>query len=128
MFRIIIHLPLFLHILSYAFSLLYTFYVSFLSSLFLINLCFTLRHTEKNVFYNVKNCELLGIYAASSANSLTLSCRTTYIYIYIYIYMSYRTANLQMLHFIYYSTNIHTEYFKHAARSPFFLFKMPFIS
>ena len=34
--------------------------------------------------------------------------------------MSYRTANLQMLHFIYYSTNIHTEYFKHAAHSPFF--------
>jgi len=27
-----------------------------------------------------------------------------------------------------YSTNIHTEYFKHAALSPFFLFKMPFIS
>ena len=45
--------------------------------------------------------------------------------------MSYRTANLQMLHFIYYSTNIlvRTEYFKHAAHSPFFsLFKMPFIS
>ena len=34
--------------------------------------------------------------------------------------MSYRTANLQMLHFIYYSTNKRTEYFKHAARSPFF--------
>ena len=34
--------------------------------------------------------------------------------------MSYRTANLQMLHFIYYSTNIRTEYFKHAANSPFF--------
>ena len=34
--------------------------------------------------------------------------------------MSYRTANLQMLHFIYYSTNICTEYFKHAAHSPFF--------
>ena len=33
--------------------------------------------------------------------------------------MSYHTANLQMLHFIYYSTNIHTEYFKHAAHSPF---------
>ena len=33
--------------------------------------------------------------------------------------MSYRTANLQMLHFIYYSTNISTEYFKHAAHSPF---------
>ena len=43
--------------------------------------------------------------------------------------MSYRTANLQMLHFIYYSTNICTEYFKRAAHSPFFfLFKMPFIS
>ena len=34
--------------------------------------------------------------------------------------MSYRTANLQMLHFIYYSTYIRTEYFKHAAHSPFF--------
>ena len=34
--------------------------------------------------------------------------------------MSYRTANLQMLHFIYYSTNIRTEYFKHAANFPFF--------
>jgi alpha-mannosidase len=27
----------------------------------------------------------------------------------------YRTANLQTLHFKYYSTNIRTEYFKHAA-------------
>ena len=34
--------------------------------------------------------------------------------------MSYRTTNLQILHFIYYSTNIRTEYFKHAAHSPFF--------
>ena len=34
--------------------------------------------------------------------------------------MSYRTANLQMLHFIYYSTNIRTEHFKHVAHSPFF--------
>ena len=34
--------------------------------------------------------------------------------------MSYSNANLQMLHFIYYSTNIRTEYFKHAAHSPFF--------
>ena len=34
--------------------------------------------------------------------------------------MSYRTANLQMLHFIYYSTNILTEYFKRASHSPFF--------
>ena len=30
-----------------------------------------------------------------------LSRLMTYIYIYIYIYMSFRTANLQMLHFIY---------------------------
>ena len=34
--------------------------------------------------------------------------------------MSYRTANFQMLHFIYYSTNIPTKYFKLAAHSPFF--------
>ena len=34
--------------------------------------------------------------------------------------MSYHTANLQMLLFIYYSTNIRTEYFKHAAHSPYF--------
>ena len=32
---------------------------------------------------------------------LTFSRLMTYIYIYIYIYMLYRTANLQMLHFIY---------------------------
>ena len=51
---------------------------------------------------------------SNSPHTLTLSCRTTY------IYMSYRTANLQMLHFIYYSKNIRTEYFKHAAHSPFF--------
>ena len=31
-----------------------------------------------------------------------------------------RTATLQMLHFIYFSANISTEYFKHAAHSPFF--------
>jgi hypothetical protein len=32
-----------------------------------------------------------------------------------------RTATLQMLHFIYiFSTNISTEYFKHAAHSPLF--------
>ena len=34
--------------------------------------------------------------------------------------MSYSTANLQKLHFIYYSTNRRTEYFKHAAHSVFF--------
>ena len=56
---------------------------------------------------------------------LTFSRRMTY----IYIYMSYHTANLQMLRFIYiyiyiyiyiHSTNICTEYFKHAAHSPLF--------
>jgi hypothetical protein len=31
-----------------------------------------------------------------------------------------RTATLQMLHFIYFLTNISTENFKHAAHSPFF--------
>ena len=36
--------------------------------------------------------------------------------------MSYSNANLQMLHFIYYSTNTRTEYFKHAAHSQFFFF------
>ena len=34
--------------------------------------------------------------------------------------MSYRTANLQKLHFFIYSTSIRTEYFKHAAHSLFF--------
>ena len=34
--------------------------------------------------------------------------------------MSYPSANLQILNSIYYSTNIRTEYFKHAAHSPFF--------
>ena len=37
--------------------------------------------------------------------------------------MSYRTANLQMLHFIYLFnkyTYVRTEYFKQAAHSPFF--------
>ena len=34
--------------------------------------------------------------------------------------MSYHTANLQMLHFVYYSTNMRMEYLKHAAQSPFF--------
>jgi hypothetical protein len=33
--------------------------------------------------------------------TLTLSRLTKYIYIYIYIYMTYRTANLQTLHFKY---------------------------
>jgi hypothetical protein len=55
------------------------------------------------------------------ACDLTLCRRTTYIY----------TAPLSSRRRIFYiySTNIHTEYFKHAAHSPFFfsLFKMPFL-
>jgi hypothetical protein len=45
------------------------------------------------------------------------------------VYIS-RTAQLTSRRYILniYSTNILTEYFKHAAHSPFFLFKMPFIS
>jgi hypothetical protein len=45
---------------------------------------------------------------------LTFKNRASYIY-------DGRTATLQMLHFIYiFSTNISTEYFKHAAHFPFF--------
>ena len=89
------------------------------------------KHGQKLQLNCVYHCFLkcneyiAGIYShLHKMICLTFSCRTTYIYIYIsisiYIYMSYRTANLQMLHFIYYSTNIRTEYFKHAAHSPFF--------
>ena len=49
-------------------------------------------------------------------------------YVCMYVCMSYPTANLQMLHFIYYSTNIRTEYFKHAAHSPFFSLQNAVIS
>jgi len=55
--------------------------------------------------------------------SLTFSRLMTYIY--IYIYMSYSTANLQMLHFIY-LFNKYTYWILDTLR--FFLFKMPFIS
>ena len=40
--------------------------------------------------------------------------------------MSYRTTNLQMLHFIYYLTNTLTEYFKHAEHTPFFSLRNAF--
>ena len=62
---------------------------------------------------------------------LTFSRLMTHIYIYIYIYIYMPTAPLTSRCCILYiySTNISTEYFKHAAHSPFFfLFKMPFIS
>ena len=43
-------------------------------------------------------------------------------------YGSYRTANFQTCILYIYSTNISTEYFKHAIYSPFFSFKMQFVS
>ena len=53
--------------------------------------------------------------------SLTFSRLMTYMYIYIYIYI-YRTAPLTSRCCILYIylTNARTEYFKHAAHSPFF--------
>ena len=55
------------------------------------------------------------------------------IYIYIYVCVcvcvcltAAQTSRRYILDI--YSTNIHTKYFKHAAYSPSFLFKMPFIS
>ena len=52
---------------------------------------------------------------------LTFSCLMIYIYIYIYIYVC-RSAPLTSRSCILYiySTNTRTEYFKHAAHSPFF--------
>jgi hypothetical protein len=47
---------------------------------------------------------------------LTFKNRASYIY-------EGRTATLQMLYFIYFLTNISTEYFKHAAHSLFFFSK-----
>ena len=66
---------------------------------------------------NIRGNETQVIRSCSMQNTPTLLGRLRYD---IHIYMSYRTANLQMLHFIYYSTNIRKEYFKHAAYSPFF--------
>ena len=53
----------------------------------------------------------------------------THTHTHIYIYIC-RTAQLTSRPCILniYSTNILTEYFKYATHSPFFLFKMPFIS
>ena len=62
---------------------------------------------------------------------LTLWRLTIYIYVCVCVCVCVcRTAQLTSRRCILniYSTNILTEYFKHAAYSPFFLFKMPFIS
>ena len=92
---------------------------SLLESLFTIIIIFKGKVSLNTCQSNKKPPISLQI-AEHSLISLTLSCRMIYIYIYIYIYISYRTANLHMLNFIYYSTNIRTEYFKHAAHYPFF--------
>jgi hypothetical protein len=58
----------------------------------------------------------LGSNGPHSTSHLTLSPLMSY------IYSTYRTANLQTLHFIY----LVTKYFKHAAHSPFFSFQNAF--
>jgi hypothetical protein len=81
---------------------------------------------------NVTHSLILGfvspciiIYSNKSTNqthqSLSfIACRLTFKNRVSYI-SDGRTATLQMLHFIYiFSTNVSTEYFKHAAHSPFF--------
>ena len=72
-----------------------------------INLKFLLRNI-KNVFPCVVLLHLFYI------------CQLTFKNLVSYI-QDGRTTTLQMVHFIYiFSTNISTEYFKHAAHSPFF--------
>jgi hypothetical protein len=56
---------------------------------------------------------------AASLLPLTFSCLMTYIYIYIYICCTALLTSRRCILYIY-STNIHTEYFKHAAHSLFF--------
>jgi hypothetical protein len=63
------------------------------------------------------------IASAETIFALTFKNRASYIY---------RTG-LQLpsrccILYIFFSTNISTEYFKHAAHSPFLFFKMPFVS
>ena len=65
-----------------------------------------------------------GRRSIAKTSCLTLWRLTTYIYICCTAQLISRRRILNI-----YSTNILTEYFKHAAHSPFFsLFKMPFIS
>jgi hypothetical protein len=63
---------------------------------------------------NIKFCGKIGKSAGEMLALNTFKTRASYI-------QDGRTATLQMLHFIYiFATNISTEYFKHAAHSPFF--------
>ena len=63
------------------------------------NVCFDFLYKFVWNFSHSKNHS--ARYYPKCTQVLTFSRLMTYIYIYIYIYMSYRTANLQMLHFIY---------------------------
>jgi hypothetical protein len=59
-------------------------------------------------------CILIWAFSVGPFSVLTFKNRASYI-------QDGRTATLQMFHFIYFfSTPISTEYFKHAAHSPFF--------
>ena len=66
----------------------------------------------------------LALYVAAFhmpiAEALLLAYIYIYMCVYIYIYMSCRTAKLQTLPFKYLLNKLLTEYFKHAAHSPFF--------
>jgi hypothetical protein len=57
--------------------------------------------------------EAENVYCAVRTRSLTFKNRASYI-------EDGQTATLQMLHFIYFFNNFNSEYFKHAAHTPFF--------
>jgi len=61
----------------------------------------------------IKSFYLFGFPALSNYFPLTFRSLTTYIYIYIYMSTAQLTSRRYILNI--YSTNIHTEYFKHAA-------------
>ena len=67
------------------------------------------------LFYITLLYKVTQICSTRNVYPLTFSRLMTYS-----IYMSHRTANLQMLHFIYLFNKYSTEYFKHAAHSLFF--------
>ena len=82
-----------------------------------------LSYITKNIYLR----KILTMYEYNTRRKCdfnVLGCNTSLLaaeqHTHTHIYMSYRTANLQILHFIYYSTNIRTEYFKRAAHSAFF--------
>jgi hypothetical protein len=75
------------------------------------------RHQHANILQSKITTHVLSkLHGKTGAKKHKLTFKKLASYIY-----DGRTANLQILHFIYFfSTNISTEYFKHAAYSPFF--------